>query len=73
MFHWFLSFWRRCATVSKSALCEAFHKADYAKSLIMESSWPAPPREPMGSGQFEFQPLHNYSAFRKLISESGAR
>ena len=26
-------------TAWKSALCKAFHKADYAKSLIMESSW----------------------------------
>jgi len=29
----------RLAIVTTSALCKAFHKTDYAKSLIMESSW----------------------------------
>src|ERR1700676_4989645 len=37
--------------VASSALCEAFHKADYAKSLIMESSWSEPESGTAGQQQ----------------------
>ncbi|MGF6468863.1 hypothetical protein QFZ89_004086 [Paraburkholderia youngii] len=47
--------------------------ADYAKSLIMESGILEFGGRLIGSGELEFRPLHNYIAFRKLISESGAR
>jgi len=34
-----------------SALCKASHKADYAKSLIMESGWTEPEFEAAGQRQ----------------------
>jgi hypothetical protein len=42
---------KKGGTAPCSALCEAFHKADYAKSLIMESSWPEPTQRASGQGQ----------------------
>jgi len=60
----------RPATTTATAVS---FKADYAKSLIMESG--SSERAPISDWQRrrEFRALHNHRVFRKLIRESGAR